>query len=524
MTTLETLQYADFPSYLSGFSALERFFSLGDGEIVIIETEGSIVDLSRLFDGIFFTGSSPFDAGLQDEDGGFILFRCIDDADGHFGGSSIAAALSSSQSSRNSEEWAGIGDDMRGSGTASPGSESKPDNKSAGPGSKAPAGPGNKAPAGQKGRRPFLRTLPPPSPKISLIPQGFSLQGSLLYDLSRGAFIDRASSYYLLRDKRLLPGRGTEPSSATGRGCDSWYPVFETALIVARLGYELSPELHAALCGRRGEPTASEDAYGNAPVGLPGTRAGDLTGRETRPAGPAEAKTKPGGSRSVSPAPFSGQGRGAGEPEPLSSLEQRFLLTGVLTGKWAGRGLSLLMESGFIAAHWPLLQAMNRIDHSKEHHPEGNVWRHTVEAFAYRKVRELPLSLALLLHDSGKPFTGPRNGNAFDRHAQIGADRARGFLRDLGYGEELISQVDYFVRHHMLPSYIPRLAFSRTEDVLSSPHFPELLELYRCDVSSTYRGPDGYYAACATYRSFLKNRRNPFRSASGKKRLRLLVE
>jgi poly(A) polymerase len=182
------------------------------------------------------------------------------------------------------------------------------------------------------------------------------------------------------------------------------------------------------------------------------------------------------------------------------------------------------MESGFVDAHWPLLSSMAAVDHTKEHHPEGNVWRHTVEAFAYRKIRELPLSLGLLLHDCGKPFTGPRNGNAFDRHAQIGADKARRFMYGLGYSQELIDKVEYFVQNHMLPTYIPKIPFNRTEDVLASPLFPELLELYRCDVSSTFRGPEGYYNACAAYRSFLKNRRNPFRSTDGKKRLRLLVE
>ena len=441
MDVLSTLQFAEFASYLSGFSALERYFSAGPGRVVQVETEGSIVDLSRLFDDISFTGSSAYDAVLENEDT-TVLFRCVDDADGRFGGSSIAAGL----------------------GLTGPG------------------------PADSNGGSRFHRTLPPASPGIVLVDDAFTHQGSLLYDIPRRAFVDRGSVYYSLRNKRLeLPAhgdvggaaesslrrRGQGRSEAGGMRQDSWYPVFEAALILARLGYEPSPKLVEVLRAPKEKRSEQE---------------------------------------------------GGMEREPLTALEQRFLLTGVLTGKWAGRGLSLLMETGFVEAHWPLLDAMARVDHSKEHHPEGNVWRHTVEAFAYRKIRELPLSLGLLLHDSGKPFTGPRNGNAFDRHSQIGADRARRFLYDLGYDDGLIGQVDYFVRQHMLPAYIPKLPFSRTEEVLSSPLFPELLELYRCDVSSTFRGPDGYYRACATYRNFLKNRRNPFRSTDGKKRLRLLVE
>jgi poly(A) polymerase len=76
----------------------------------------------------------------------------------------------------------------------------------------------------------------------------------------------------------------------------------------------------------------------------------------------------------------------------------------------------------------------------------------------------------------------------------------------------------------MLPPFIAKLATYRTEHVMSSPLFPLLLELYRCDVSATYRGPDGYYEACKVYRRFLRNKSNPFRNADGKKLLRLYVE
>jgi poly(A) polymerase len=52
---------------------------------------------------------------------------------------------------------------------------------------------------------------------------------------------------------------------------------------------------------------------------------------------------------------------------------------------------------------------------------------------------------------------------------------------------------------------------------MASPLFPVLLELYRCDESSSFKGLDGYYESSAVYQSYLRNRRNPYRSADGKK-------
>ena len=111
----------------------------------------------------------------------------------------------------------------------------------------------------------------------------------------------------------------------------------------------------------------------------------------------------------------------------------------------------------------------------------------------------------------------------FDKHAQIGGTVVTRFLRNLGYDEGLVKDVGFLVREHMLPSFLHELPTYRTEKVMSSQLFPLLLELYRCDLSSTYRGPDGYYRACKVYRSYLKNVRNPFRTPDGKKILKKYV-
>jgi poly(A) polymerase len=184
----------------------------------------------------------------------------------------------------------------------------------------------------------------------------------------------------------------------------------------------------------------------------------------------------------------------------------------------------VLAESGFIDAHWPLLAEMRSVRHAKDYHPEGDVWQHTLETFSYRKIRRLSLSLGLLLHDCGKPFALEENGHRFDRHAQIGSRKAERFLRELGFDRDTIEESRYLVEHHMIPGALPRLPVRKTEQIMASESFPLLLELYRCDVSSTFRGPEGYYEACKVYRSFLKHRNNPFRSADGKKMVKLLVE
>jgi len=211
-------------------------------------------------------------------------------------------------------------------------------------------------------------------------------------------------------------------------------------------------------------------------------------------------------------------------PQELPAEFQRKLLIDILSGIRSDRGLRLLFESGFVSRYWPELAPMNDAEHSKEYHPEGNVWEHSLETFRYRKTQDLLLSLGLLLHDSGKPDAERNKKNAFSGHTELGARTGRRFLRRLGFSEGFAEDVAWLIRNHMFPGALHKLPVYRTRKLMLSPLFPLLLELYRCDLSSTYRGPDGYYRACKTYRAFLRNNNNPFRGADGKKMVQLYVE
>ena len=208
-------------------------------------------------------------------------------------------------------------------------------------------------------------------------------------------------------------------------------------------------------------------------------------------------------------------------PAP-SAEEQRVLLTLLLLSRRPQLGFDLLMRVGYVAAYWPELAVMDEVDHSKEFHPEGNAWAHTLETFRYRKIADPALSFGLLLHDVGKPLSEASAGHRFDRHAELGAARARTFLTRLGFDSPLVSDVCFLVRNHMMPAALPRLPLTRSQEILESPLFPLLLELYRCDESSSFKGLEGFYDSCAAYRSYLRNVKNPYRSADGKKLMRIL--
>ena len=207
-------------------------------------------------------------------------------------------------------------------------------------------------------------------------------------------------------------------------------------------------------------------------------------------------------------------------PVPAPGPEsQRAFLSCLLVSPRPDLGLEILKRSGFLGVFWPELACFDTVDHSKEFHPEGNVWNHTLETFRHRKPAasgafDLRLSLGLLLHDAGKPVSAAYGNRRFDGHAELGAGTASRFLERLQFETSVVRDIFYLVKNHMLPAALKRLPLTKTAEIMASPLFPTLMELYRCDEASSFKGLDGYYENSAAYRTYLKNARNPYRSAA----------
>ncbi len=193
---------------------------------------------------------------------------------------------------------------------------------------------------------------------------------------------------------------------------------------------------------------------------------------------------------------------------------QRELLLGILSGEHPEKGLKLLLRSGFIETYWPEIFSMTKTKHSKDFHPEGNVWEHSLETLKHRKQLDTDLSLAMFLHDIGKPFTVSRGEKRFYQHSDMGAKIARRLLTRLYFGKTTIDKVTFLIKYHMLPHALPQMPLYRTEKLMSSPYFPLLLEIYRADLLSTYSNSLGYYEACRVYQNYLRRKNNPFKHIS----------
>lgn len=111
---------------------------------------------------------------------------------------------------------------------------------------------------------------------------------------------------------------------------------------------------------------------------------------------------------------------------------------------------------------WSMLLKLKSTEQSKIHHPEGNVWKHTLlvvdQAAIYKTESKNPsvFMWAALLHDIGKPDTTKvRNGRitAYN-HDKVGAKLAKDFLSEFALDSQFTEQVSNLVKYHMQVLYV----------------------------------------------------------------------
>jgi len=111
----------------------------------------------------------------------------------------------------------------------------------------------------------------------------------------------------------------------------------------------------------------------------------------------------------------------------------------------------------FIEHPFSMLYNLKNAEQSPVHHPEGNVWNHTMLVIdhaakaKHKSKNEKVFMWAALLHDIGKPDTTKnRKGKitSYD-HEKVGAVLAKEFLMQFAQDANFIGKVTTLIRWHM---------------------------------------------------------------------------
>lgn len=164
----------------------------------------------------------------------------------------------------------------------------------------------------------------------------------------------------------------------------------------------------------------------------------------------------------------------------------------LLEDKTPSKYFNNLLEEGRLDKY-PLseLKKLKKIEQSKVHHPEGNVWNHVMlvldNGAHYREYAndKKAFMWALLMHDIGKISTTKlRKGRWTSyNHDRVGADECIKLMQDMGINDtDFLDRVSNLVRYHMHFLYITnKLPFGNTKEMLKKVDINDITLVFLCD-------------------------------------------
>jgi putative nucleotidyltransferase with HDIG domain len=172
-------------------------------------------------------------------------------------------------------------------------------------------------------------------------------------------------------------------------------------------------------------------------------------------------------------------------------------ITRILTEGGARRGFELLDETGLLKILLPEIERMKGVEQSPDHHPEGDVFKHTLLTLTHLETPTETLAYGCLLHDVGKPvcFHQEAGRITFYGHTDRGAEMAEAILKRLKRGRAAWERVAYLVKNHLRHTQAPKMRLSTLKRFLREEGIDELLELARIDALSS-SGDLQHYRFC----------------------------
>jgi len=187
----------------------------------------------------------------------------------------------------------------------------------------------------------------------------------------------------------------------------------------------------------------------------------------------------------IEPATWAALCAGAGKIQAVSAERIRDELAKIFLSPQRVRGFDLLDTSGLLAVLLPEVTTLKGCEQPPEFHPEGDVFVHTrLMLSLLPETVSLPLVLAVLFHDLGKPPTmqvDPTGRIRFNGHESVSATITESLMRRLRFSNPEIEATVEMVKTHMVFKDVQDMRVARLKRFMARPTFEDELELHRVD-------------------------------------------
>ena len=160
------------------------------------------------------------------------------------------------------------------------------------------------------------------------------------------------------------------------------------------------------------------------------------------------------------------------------------------SGEQFADSIMLLNDTGLLEYILPEIEIMNSYPHNIEHHPEGNVYDHTLAALRCNKIKDPITNLAILFHDVGKPVSYEIKDDTdfiddirhtYNLHHSKGRDVIEKIANRMKFKMDDLNKFKFVIYNHMKYHNIYQMSNSKIYNLITDKDFDLLEQVAQCD-------------------------------------------
>ncbi|MFW6219623.1 MAG: CCA tRNA nucleotidyltransferase [bacterium] len=146
----------------------------------------------------------------------------------------------------------------------------------------------------------------------------------------------------------------------------------------------------------------------------------------------------------------------------------------------------MLKDAGLLKYILPEVLKMDEFEHNVEHHPEGNVFYHTLSALRSSDVVNPIVNLSILLHDVGKieTYTKDETGHHYFGHAQKSSELIDKIADRLKLDNKTRESLKFSAMNHMKFHELLDISPSKVMKMIEDPNWDILVSVAQADAKA----------------------------------------
>jgi len=155
-------------------------------------------------------------------------------------------------------------------------------------------------------------------------------------------------------------------------------------------------------------------------------------------------------------------------------------------GKQFANAIIILKETGLLQHILPEIVELDDLPQTEKHHPEGNVFKHSLQALRVADSSDPMVNLGILFHDVGKLDTqsSDETGWHYHGHEAAGMERINKIAKRLKLDNNTKNCLKYVSEHHMKVHDLWKMKGSKVMNIMDSPYWDVLYKVSEADTKS----------------------------------------